>query len=328
MCTSFTYKDKRGANALARTMDFAFVLDPDAIFIPRNYVWKTQMDGLDAKTKYAFTGLGRHEEEFVFADGVNEAGLSCASLYFAGYATYDAKVSTESLNLAPHEIVFWMLANFATVDEVVEGLAEVCVNEAVLKFLGIVLPLHWIVTDRSGRTIVVEPLEDGLQIHENPLGIMSNSPDFSWHITNVRNYIGVKPYPVEPIALDGVTFAPFGQGSGTFGLPGDYTPPSRFLRVLFGKKASSQAENEEMALTSMFHLLFSVDVPKGSVETDHGTDYTQYSCVMCCDTGRYYFKTYDNNQICMVDLFSHNLDAEEPKIWAIPTTQQIKAIDG
>lgn len=327
MCTSFTYQMEDGSNALARTMDFSFILDPDAIFIPRGYTWDTHVADSAHTVRYAFAGLGRHDKSFLFADGVNEEGLGCAALYFPGFATYHQDAVEGKTNLAPHEVVMWMLSSFASVSEVRTAIQELNLIDGDIDFLGIVVPLHWIITDKAGETIVVEPLQDGIVVHDNPIGVMSNSPDFTWHTTNIRNYIGVKPHQPSSIQLGGMTFAPFGQGAGTMGLPGDYTPPSRFLRVLFGKETIGHAQHEIDAVTAMFHLLASVDIPKGSVLTDRGADYTQYSCVMLCDRGTYYFKTYDNNQICKIDLHAENMDASEPKVWSIPKDQQIRNIN-
>ncbi|WP_139653549.1 choloylglycine hydrolase family protein [Raoultibacter phocaeensis] len=326
MCTSFTYKDKTQANALARTMDFAFVLDPDAVLIPRAYRWKAEVDGVERETAYAFAGLARNDKEFVFADGVNEKGLCCAALYFSGFAYYESEAARDAVNLAPHEVVFWLLSAFATTEEAIAGLSGARVVDIPIQLLGLTPPLHWIITDASGRTAVIEPVEDGIQIYDNPLGVMSNAPEFPWHVTNIRNYIGVNPNPTKPLVLDGVSFTQFGQGSGTFGLPGDYTPPSRFLRVLFGKKTALASENEADAMTAIVHLLSTVDIPKGSVATDHGVDYTQHSSIMFCETGRYCFRTYDNSQICMIDLFAHDLDAQEPYVWDIPKEQHVQVV--
>ena len=117
MCTSFTYQTPEGPNMLARTMDFSFELDPDVVLVPRNYSWRAGPDEKMYKTKYAFTGLGRFQEEYIFADGINDRGLCCAVLYFPGYASYHDTISEGMLNLAPHEVVFWLLSSFASVDE-------------------------------------------------------------------------------------------------------------------------------------------------------------------------------------------------------------------
>lgn len=327
MCTSFTYQTKNGSNALARTMDFSFVLDPEAVMIPRNYSWKSQVDETRRSAKYALAGLGRKEGEYIFADGVNEKGLSCAVLYFAGYATYEKVPKDGAVNLAPHEVVLWMLSSFASVEEVRDAVKSLTIVDSAIDLLGIVPPFHWIVTDAAGATIVIEPMFDGLAIHDNQVGVMANAPDFPWHMTNIRNYIGISPVQLSSLTLAGMKFAPFGQGSGTVGLPGDYTSPSRFLRVLFGKETAVHATSELDSLTTIMHILSSVDVPKGSVIAEGGYDYTQHTCAMFCETRSYYFKTYDNSQICKIDLMHEDLNASEPKVWIFPKSQQVNVIN-
>ncbi|MGV8905110.1 MAG: linear amide C-N hydrolase [Acetobacterium sp.] len=322
MCTSITLTTADRLNLLARTMDFAFILEPELIFIPRKYPLVFEMAGPEPSAKYALMGIGQQQETFTFTDGVNEAGLACATLYFPGYAQYSKAIISDKTNLASYEVVGWLLANFSTIDEVKESISQLNIVNTPAKLFGIVTPLHWIVTDKSGNTIVIEPMMSGLVIHDNPLGVMSNSPDFDWHLTNIRNYIGINPFKIEPLKLDGLTFAPFGNGARTIGLPGDYTPPSRFIRALFGKEAINELANEDEGIKAAFHILASVDIPKGSVVTDGGVDYTQYTACMVCNTGTYYVKTYDNNQIIRACLFDEDLDASEPKIRKIPQTQQ------
>lgn len=326
MCTSFTYQQKEGKNALARTMDFTFVLKPQAILMPRRYSWVSQIDGSSHTGTYAFIGLGERREQCLFADGVNEAGLSCATLYFPGFARYEKTSKKGCTNLAPHELVLWMLSNFGSVAELCEALRHLCIVDAPNTLLNRVLPLHWIVTDKTGDCIVIEPLKEGLSVQKNSVGVMTNSPDFSWHMTNIRNYIGLSYRQQKTRELGGSTFAPFGNGSGSVGLPGDHTPPSRFIRALFGKEAMLKESTEAAALTEIFHLLSSVIVPKGSVRTEDAPDYTQYASAMFCSSSTYYFNTYNNMQLTKIDLFSENLDAEEPKVWAVSQEQQLKVI--
>jgi hypothetical protein len=85
---------------------------------------------------------------------------------------------------------------------------------------------------------VIEPLNKGLKIYDNPLGVVTNAPTFDWHMTNLRNYINLSATNVPAVDMGGITLAQFGQGSGLRGLPGDFTPPSRFVRaVAFSQSA-------------------------------------------------------------------------------------------
>jgi len=322
MCTSLTLMTTNQINTLARTMDFAFALDPQLIFVPRQLPIVSEVDQTARPVKYAMMGIGRNLGSYLFADGLNEAGLACASLYFPGYATYSEAISPDYINLAPHEIVGWLLTNFATLEEVKAAIPKLNIVSTPLKMMNVITPLHWIITDKSGQTLVIEPMKDGIVVHDNPLGVMTNSPDFDWHLTNIRNYIGVSPHKIGSIQLNGLSFSPFGGGSGSIGLPGDYTPPSRFLRALFGREAINPIETEDACINAAFHILAAVDIPKGSVITDEGMDFTQYTACMVCNTGTYYFKTYDNNQIGRACLFNEDLDAQQPKVWEMLKNQQ------
>ncbi|AFA49904.1 linear amide C-N hydrolase [Acetobacterium woodii] len=327
MCTSITLMTTNHINTLSRTMDFAFVLNQELLFIPRAYPLLSEIDATERPTNYAVMGMGRNIDTYVFADGLNEAGLACATLYFPGYAHYNEELIAGKTNLAPHEVAGWLLTNFSNIDEVKTAAAELNIINRPFKLMNIVTPFHWIITDKTGATIVIEPMKDGLVIHDNPHGVMTNSPDFNWHLTNVRNYVSVKPNNNKSIELNGITFEPFGNGSGAVGLPGDYLPPSRFLRALFGKETINKIENEDECVNAAFHILASVDIPKGSVRTDQGVDYTQYTASMVCNTGTYYFKTYDNNQITRFCLFNEDFEAKEPKTWNVLLPQQYKQLN-
>lgn len=327
MCTSLTLTTTDQTNTLARTMDFAFLLDPELIFIPRRFPLVSEMDQTARSVKYAMMGIGRNLGTYTFADGLNEAGLACASLYFPGYAEYNDFAIPGKTNLAPHEVVGWLLTNFSTLEEVKAAIPQLNIVSKALKMMNVITPLHWIITDKTGNIIVIEPMKDGIMIYDNPLGVMTNSPDFNWHLTNIRNYIGVSPNKTGPIQLNGMTFSPFGAGAGSFGLPGDFTPPSRFLRALFGREAINPINNEEECINAAFHILASVDIPKGSVITDDGIDFTQYTACMVCNTGTYYYKTYDNNQIARACLFNENFEAKDPKVWDILQKQQYNQLN-
>ena len=77
---------------------------------------------------------------------------------------------------------------YATVDEVREGLKNIRVVPVPEPALNGPPPLHWTVIDKNGEAIVVEYIKGELTIFDNPLRVMTNSPNFDWHMTNLRNY--------------------------------------------------------------------------------------------------------------------------------------------
>ena len=136
-------------------------------------------------------------------------------------------------------------------------------------------------------------------------------------MTNLRNYVNLTPFNAKPIHVEGVEIAPLGQGSGMVGLPGDFTPPSRFVRAAIFSITATPSENSEKAVFQAFHILNQFDIPLGvarqEVKGIVHTDYTLITAVRDPQTLKYYFKTYDNQTIQMVDLKSFDLNAREVK---------------
>ncbi|MBZ5215258.1 choloylglycine hydrolase family protein [Bacillus paralicheniformis] len=321
MCTSITLTTAGREHLLARTMDFDFELNGEVLLHPRRYKWKSEADGSEHAGRYAFIGMGRRLNNALFADGVNEKGLSCAALYFPDYAVYESETKEQCRNLAPHEFVTWVLSECGDLEEVKKAAVSVNIVEREVSLLSTVTPLHWLLTDRSGASIVVEPAAGGIQIHDNPVGVLTNSPDFPWHLTNLRNYIGLQPGQFAAKKMGDLTLSAFGQGSGLSGLPGDFTPPSRFVRSAVLKEHMKPVSNETEGVSAAFHILSNMNIPKGIVMTDNGEDdYTQYTAVMCSETCSYYFHHYQNRQIQKVCILQEDLDSNEIK--AFPPKQE------
>ncbi|WP_375270041.1 choloylglycine hydrolase family protein [Enterococcus sp. DIV0212c] len=310
---------------LARTMDFAVILDAEPTFIPRKKLVFANDASDDRKNDYAFVGMARQLDsgEFIFADGLNEKGLSCAALYFSGYAEYNSQDKEKQYTLAPHDVVPFLLSTCTTIDEVTQKMEKIQIENTVLDFIGIVLPLHWIVTDHTGESIVIEYTEETLHIYENEIGVMTNSPDYTWHTTNLRNYIGLQPEQKTEVHLKNMIMKPFGEGAGAFGLPGDFTPPSRFVRAAFLKSCLQDIQTELDGVNAMFHILANVDIPKGVVKTTQAYDYTQYTSVMVNSSLNYYYKTYNNQRIRCIQLGNEDFDATTGKIWSSGDSEDI-----
>ena len=88
------------------------------------------------------------------------------------------------------------------------------------------------VTEPSGQAIVIEFAKEEVQIFDATLGCITNSPTYDWHLTNLRNYVNLSPVALPSRKIEDLDFSPIGAGSGMIGLPGDFTPPSRFVRAV------------------------------------------------------------------------------------------------
>jgi choloylglycine hydrolase len=209
---------------------------------------------------------------------------------------------------------------------------RVLVGTVVQKDMGIVPPCHYIVTDALRQCAVLEYVGGQFMVHANPLGVMSNSPTFDWHLTNLRNYVNLSVTNVPPIDVAGIKLAGFGQGSGMLGLPGDFTPPSRFIRaVAFSRSAVPVATAQEGVLQA-FHLLNQFDIPKGAARgAENGktvADYTLWTSASDLMNLRYYFRTFQNSRIRMVDLKKLDLDAAELRTISMAGREAIEDLSG
>lgn len=132
------------------------------------------------------------------------------------------------------DVANYLPSNFATVAEVRQAMPKIRVvrNTEIEKVFGTPIPIHHVVTDSAGDTIVIEYTKGKLAIYDNKIGVMTNSPNYDWHLLNLRNYANLRAIGAPASRdIDGVSLTPFGAGSGMLGLPGDFTPPSRFIRA-------------------------------------------------------------------------------------------------
>ena len=318
-CTGVTMKAKDGSFVFGRTLEFAHKMNSEVIVIPRNmkFIGATPAgkDGLQWKSKFAATGANFNDTP-VIIDGINEKGLSCGMFYFPKFAAYQKVVKSDySKTIAPWQLATWVLTNFESVSEVKANLTKIKVASVVFKKWDMVIPLHAIVTDAKGNSIVIEYTKGQLNIYDNKYGVFTNAPTFDWMTTNIQNYLTLSPNNAPGITIAGKKLTPFGEGSGMFGVPGDFTPPSRFIRALFFSLASLRYKNSKDTAMQVFHILNNFDIPKGTVRSDKGEatayDWTQWTAVHDLDKKNYYYKTEGNSRVRVVKLMNCKLNAKK-----------------
>jgi choloylglycine hydrolase len=143
-------------------------------------------------------------------------------------------------------------------------------------------------------------------IYDDPLGVITNSPAFDWHITNLSNYVGLSPNNRESMSIQGVTLNSFGQGSGFYGIPGDFTPPSRFVRAVAYEAAAVQPASASDAVQQVFHILNNFDIPVGAVrdEVQGKTidEWTLWTSAEDLTNLQFYFRTFNDQSLRSVDV--------------------------
>ena len=164
-------------------------------------------------------------------------GLTVGALFFPGFANYEELKDDESATTVSNvDLVNYILGNFKTVDEVRQAMPKIRVvrNAEIEKEFGTPLPLHHIVSDATGASIVIEYVDGKLSVTDNKVGAMTNSPRLRLASPELEELCEpdasrrARPHATSM----GVSLAPFGAGSGMLGLPGDFTPPSRFVSAV------------------------------------------------------------------------------------------------
>jgi choloylglycine hydrolase len=320
-CTGIRLIAKDGGVVAARTLEFGFDMHSEVMVIPAGTTLTGSLPdggkGISYKTKYGFLGANA-EGLTAIVDGINDQGLYVGLFYFPGYASYsDATKDNAARAMAPHEYANWLLGNFANVEEVKANFDKIVLVPVVVDAIEQAAPVHFVVHDRTGKSVVIEPLNKSLKIYDNPLGVMANSPTFDWHMTNLRNYVNLTATNVPPIDLGGIKLAQFGQGSGLRGLPGDFTPPSRFVRAVAFSQSAIPSDTAPQTVLQAFHILNNFDIPFGAVrEVDNGqihAESTTWTSASDLKNLRWYFKTYGDQSIHSVDL-AKSLAAAHGKI--------------
>lgn len=188
-------------------------------------------------------------------------------------------------------------------------------------------PLHWLVADKQ-ESIVIESVKEGLKIYDNPVGVLTNNPNFDYQLFNLNNYRALSNSTPQNSFSEKVDLDSYSRGMGGLGLPGDLSSMSRFVRAAFTKLNSLPMQTESGSVSQFFHILGSVEQQKGLCEvTDGKYEYTIYSSCCDMDKGVYYYRTYDNSQINSVSLNHEHLDTTELISYPLRSEAQYYAVN-
>lgn len=328
-CTGISFLAKDGGYVQARTIEWGdSYLPSEYVVVPRGQEWvsytPTGVNGMKFRAKYGVVGLAIIQKEFV-VEGLNEAGLSAGLFYFPHYGKYEEyDAARNASTLSDLQVVSWILSRFSTIDEVKAAMKEVRVVS--LDEPGKSSTVHWRIGDVRGNQVVLEFVDGFPHFYENRVGVLTNSPDFPWQVTNLNNYVNLHPGTTSPQQLSGVTIFPFGAGAGFRGIPGDVTPPSRFVRIAFYKATAPVCPTAYDAILQSFHILNNFDIPIG-IEHASGKapdipSATQWTSAIDLTNRKVYYKTAYNNSIRCIDM--KNIDFGRVKYQSYPLDKELK----
>ena len=312
-CTGITLRAQDNAVVVARTVDWhGDEMNSMYVIAPRGHTQRSlspdgKMDGMEFTSVYGYVGIAVQTPDFVI-DGTNEAGLSAGLFYFPDYGEYPRYNPNRKENtIADFELVAWMLARFSTIDQIKDAIKNVTVTNVDPS----ASTVHWRITDATGKQVILEFIDGNAHFYDSKVGAIANSPGYPWHVTNLNNYINLEPGTNKPKELGDITLRAFGSDSGMLGLPGDFTPPSRFIRAALLSNYSVPQKNGYESVMKAFHLLNNLDVPLG-VEfglgraTNNMPSATQWTIATDLKNKIIYYHTMYNRTIRSIDM--NNID--------------------
>lgn len=303
MCTAISWHGKD--HYFGRNLDLEYHYDEEVTITSRSFPLQFRMEA-KIREHYAMIGTATVVDGYpLYYDATNEHGLSAAALNFPGNAVYHSP-SNQHNNVAPFELIPWVLAQCKSVEQVKNMLKNVNIVNIPFNQQWPLTPLHWIFADEK-KSLVAEPMESELVLYADPVGVLTNNPTFDYHLHNLCNYMNLTPEEPENHFSSQITLMPYSRGMGAIGLPGDLSSASRFVKASFTKLNAKASDNEIENVGQFFHILGAVEQQSGCVVVNGGLERTIYTS--CCNTDRgiYYYTTYENRQITAVQLMPENV---------------------
>lgn len=322
MCTNFLIRVGDDKYVNGRSMEFGANLKSKLFFRAAGHRFSAAEFGeygLEWTGNYNVVGMNTNGLPLI-CDGMNDQGLATGDLWLPG-SQYQA-ITDRKLGLSIDRFAMWVLSSFADVLEVKAALVNNEVQVGAAKFVQNLLPLHFPIHDAAGRSIVVEFTGGEMMVYDNPIGTLTNQPTFPWQMENLRNFVDVSPWDAPTVTFapvgpkdwckenwgdGGFDVSPTGHGSGMMHLPGDPTPPSRFVKAAMLSHFANPVSDLDEGVDLAFHVLNTVDIPKGQNKfkgrgDKTESDYTQWVVVKDLSRKIYFSRFYGSPQVYALDL--------------------------
>lgn len=333
MCTCFRLIADDRSVIVGRTMEFPTLMDASLVVIPRRFEMQSYAPGDQPghrwTARYGAVGIDAFPQAdpntggYSWTDGVNEAGVYVGLLYHPEFCQFSSPdgIPAERL-MSPAHLAAFVLTTCATAGEARAALEGLTVWAWQPPSTPVELRCHFAVHDADGHAIVVEWDAGRMRIFDNPLGVLTNSPGFEWHLTNLRNYVNLRAVEAPTITVEGVEVAPLGVGAGMRGLPGDSTPPARFVRAVAYTAAAKHQPDGATAENMALHIVNNFDIPDGLILESIKPPLegqTLWSTITNLSDHSYSVRMQGDHTFRKVRLAHLDLDTPAPRVMPLPT---------
>ncbi|MEW2739017.1 linear amide C-N hydrolase [Providencia sp. PROV130] len=311
MCTSLSITDSQNNIYQGRTLELTEDLPSWITYYPANTFFQKKAPNGENGIKYTskFDILAITTE--VYFDGDNHnifQGLNSAGLTFSANMISEAELTPINpenycLSLPVTALGEWALSLFSHVDEVKKAVENGYFWSPILvNFRNLTSPFHYAFYDKHGGSIIVEAVNGKLQVFDNPTRVMTNGPDFQWHLKNLNNYTQLSNLDISTNLLGNIRVTQPDSGIATSNLPSSDTSVGRFIRAVFYSTYAPKVGNAKDAMITLAHIINNFDRTKNITVDNMGegestqnsllSEYTVWSCLSDLSNGVMYIRGY------------------------------------
>ena len=317
-CTALMITDVNGVAYSGKTMEYSEPVPLEMTYMPAGSkivsLAADGSDGMSFTTKYPILGgaapvamvPGAHQGMMV--EAANDQGLSVSTNDLPDSRSPDMAGAGKAQQLAATDLSNWILGSFATVAEAKAALTDGKVKVWLPKLAfvgGIELPMHYIYFDKTGAGIVVEFMNGKMNVYDNPVGVVTNAPEFPWHLANLNNYAFLSNMDRNEGQFGKLKVQAPDSGNALAGLPSSQISAGRFVKAAYYTTYTKKAKNPEEAMVTLAHILNNFDRPydlsadpagtggDGTKIWSTSTEVTVFTWMNDKARNRYYLRTID-----------------------------------
>jgi penicillin V acylase-like amidase (Ntn superfamily) len=325
-CTALIITDANGVAYQGRTFEFAANIPSNLTYFPvgTQIISETPdgKAGVTFNTKYAMLGTSAkvtpNAKQDAIVEGVNDQGLTISLNAFSDNVA--PKIDADaSKALSAVDFGAWALGNFQNVAQVKEALQNKQVNlwlPRIALMGNLDAPVHFALFDKTGAGIVIEFTQGQVMVYDNPVGVLTNTPAFPWHLENLNHYTQLSNLDKNSGQFNKLKVNAPDSGNALAGLPSTQISSGRFVKGAFYTNYVRKAKTPEDAISMLSHVMNNFDRPydlsidpAGSVSATEGvgntgpaTEVTYFTVMNDLVQNHFYIRYVTSMHFTKVDL--------------------------
>lgn len=327
-------------------MELGAQLAYEISYVPAGQSWTSETVGdnppFEFSTRHEIVGVfyappnvdgpPRSFQTHTVVDGMNSTGLVFNVLAYPDAGGPPSNRLCKACVLNVIDLGLWVLGQFASVAEVRAALETVSLSLEPLAGLDSPPPFHYSIYDRTGEAMVIEFHKGELTIYDNPVGVMTNGPQFSWHLININNYAHLSNRDHSISKFGKMVVRQPDAGISMAGLPSDTTSVGRFVRAAYFATFAERAGNPDAAVRTLGHIMNNFDRVRGLsildpaagdefgetmgfADGETATEFTTWTQLSDTTRGLYFVRAHEALNFTCFDL---NTLVSEKQILSVP----------